>query len=169
MLLPHLQKHSQTHDTGGGGRFRSSRSFCWSLTVISKIGLVILAKPNVLLMSVSLYHCTHIYTQTNCNIMWRNAEFALWVWNVQMLKHLNKLWLEKSCFPSHQVLNLKLLKFTLPYTCSEVVVFIHRYFYRGGLSCSASSVQSGCCFNRIVQVLPYKHRHFFFLKQKALY
>lgn len=63
----HLQQYySQTHgtsDSGGGGSIRSSTSFWWNLKIISKLGQVIWAKCNVVLLSVSLHHGTHKYTQ----------------------------------------------------------------------------------------------------------
>lgn len=71
-----------------------------------------------------------------------------------MLKHLNNCDYKKGAFQVTKVLGLQSLKSAIHYTCSEVVVFVYRYFYRGGLSCLAASVQSGCCFNRIDQVLP---------------
>lgn len=67
-----------------------------------------------------------------------------------MLKYLKNCDYKKGAFQVTEVLHLQPLKFAIHYTCSEVVVFVYRYFYRGGLSCLAVSVQ----FNRIDQVLP---------------
>lgn len=118
------------------------RSFCWNLTALSIIGQVILAKLNVPLLSVSLHHRTRIYTQAAIY----GGEMLNLPCDYEMCRCWNTLincGHKKGAFQVIKVLSLQPLKFTVHYTCSEVAVFIYRYFYRGGLSCLASSVQSG--------------------------
>lgn len=82
--IPHSRRYcSQIHDTGDSVAEVSALELTGvGHRILNKTGQVILAKTNVML-SLSLHHCTYLYS--NCKIVWRNAEFSLWVWKIQVL------------------------------------------------------------------------------------